>query len=191
MRSVLVLALATTPAAAGPAPKQLPNGLALAAIEGKPPSKLAAVAIHQVYVDDLVIVAMVGTTVTRVMFPEDRASAQRWLAAIRRDGFPPPAIVAGNVGYRAALHWPVIGDVEVKGGCTTVRSPITYAAHFQLQNPVVLVPAGTAPGRYVVFATQRFEGGPCGATHRALRLYRVPASHATTAIPQGAVPLIP
>jgi hypothetical protein len=75
-----------------------PDGYVLEAIDGTPPGKLAILAGVPVLEHDLVIVARAGTQVTRVMIPEDLASAKHWLAVIRRDGFPAQAIALGIFG---------------------------------------------------------------------------------------------
>ena len=167
-----------------------PDGYVLDAIDGAPPSKLSILAGVAVLEDDLVIVARTGAQVTRVMIPDDLASAKRWLAVIRRGGFPGPAFAIGSFGDTAAARWQLVGDLETKGDCTTIRSAVAVAGQYQYNNVIVHAPEVTGTGRVVALALKRFEGGPCAATHRALRVYRVPTGHATHAIPNGAVSLI-
>ncbi len=68
----------------------------LEAVEGDPPARIPVSPFRSPHPGDFVVIASSGKLTTRYLLPNDLASARRWAADIRRDGWP---IVPISLGY--------------------------------------------------------------------------------------------
>jgi hypothetical protein len=168
--------------------------LELASIEGRAPERLAMPAGEVPTRGDIVVVATSAGKPTRVLLPDDLASARRWAAEIRYDRWPVDPIMLPHALTTA--RWTTVATVTAgPGRCgPTLRAPNGYgsALLLPLDSPA---PAGAKLGdRLIAVMIARATRDACGHTARVVRAYRAPPGVTLDSfrgvIPPGLTPIV-
>jgi hypothetical protein len=123
---------------------------------------------------DLVVVGTSAGKPTRVLLPDDLASARRWAAEIRRDRWPVDPIVLPYALTTA--RWTTVASVTAGSSACglTVRAPHGHGSAIMLPLDAP-APAGAKRGdRLIVIMTARATADACGHTARVVRAYPAP-----------------
>jgi hypothetical protein len=172
--------------------------LSLDAIDGRPPAALDLPATYRaVQIGDLLVVESDAGGPTRVLAPENLATARMWVNYIRRHAWPIAPIVNAIEETIAMSRWTMVGAV-IPGatGCgALIEGNRGYGSVWNLPKLVATAPPGIAVGDTVIaVSVARFDNDRCGANLRAVRVYRTPGftsdKLATDGIPEGLTPIV-
>jgi hypothetical protein len=168
--------------------------LELESIEGWAPERIAMPTDRVPIRGDVVVVATSVGKPTRVLLPDDLASARRWAAEIRYDRWPVDPIVLPYALTTA--RWTTVATVIAgRGSCgPTIRAPHGYGSSLllPLDSPA---PAGAKLGdRLIAVVIARATPDACGHTARVVRAYRAPPGVTLDSfrgvIPPGLSPIV-
>jgi hypothetical protein len=146
-------------------------------------------------VGDWLVVESANGSVARLLVADDLASARRWAAAIRRDGWPPAPISVTPDGDLATSRLVMEAKVtDGEPGCgRDLIADLAATTRTILTMPRVAAPSGLALRDSVwAVVVARFGPDPCKRTARAVRVYRAPPGMPDHAyqMPSGLVPIV-
>jgi hypothetical protein len=146
-------------------------------------------------VGDLLVVESTNGSVARLLVADDLASARRWAAAIRRDGWPAAAISVQPFDNLATSRFVMKAEVaDGEPGCgPDLVANVALAGQLQLAMPRVAAPPGLVlHDSLLAVVVARFAPDPCKRTARAVRVYHAPPGMPDHAyqVPSGLVPIV-
>ncbi len=166
----------------------------LESIEGWVPRRLAVRPGTALTRGDAVVVATSASIPTRVLFPDDLASARRWAAEIRADRWPTDPIV---IPYAiTAARWTTVATViPGRKGCgPTIRAPHGIGSSLMLPLDAPAPAEAKLGDRLIAVVFARATPDRCGHTARVVRAYPAPAGLTLDTfrgiVPRGLTPLV-